>query len=432
MFQDFKLLMLSKFVFASRCLRFVVIVLCLVSANFQQVMSLGHGDSSRSSSTAKRRISSHDDVQNESISSSSCWITMEKKEAMIPSIFQHFVWPDWVLFFSVICFVILFQDFGFTLREFEEYKKSSQARLQAAEKESSNFKLKVDQQNSKLHIQFRSLFQEISHLKAELDVFSSHFNSLDSSPGISAVQASGHVRQVPATINMQSQKCAVKAFGPFSKVPADNLSKQNLATMALVPVRQVPPAQQSSCVPEQTNTVAFMSAVVASTSEAAANKVVRKGNGFQVEQSLVSKEISNPGGVISKEENRSGRPVPGSSSFRLNRVDPSTAQVKKLLSGDYLTFYMGNLSYRANDVTLKTAIENRFPITVDQAVVAYSSDGRSRGCAFVTVRWKEYLNSFSDPNSQSLVQKFCHSLTGKPLFGRPVFVELACNQRRGG
>jgi RNA recognition motif-containing protein len=179
--------------------------------------------------------------------------------------------------------------------------------------------------------------------------------------------------------------------------------------------------------------VAFMSAVVASTSEAAANKVVRKGNGFQVEQSLVSKKISNPGGIVSKEENRSGRPVPGSSSFvRLNRVDPSTAQVKKLLSGDYLTFYMGNLSYRANDVTLKTAIENRFPITVDQAVVAYSSDGRSRGCAFVTVRWKEYLNSFSDPNSQSLVQKFCHSLTGKPLFGRPVFVELACNQRRGG
>ena len=117
---------------------------------------------------------------------------------------------------------------------------------------------------------------------------------------------------------------------------------------------------------------------------------MRKGNGFQVEQSLVSKKISNPGGVISKEENRSGRPVPGSSSFvRLNRVDPSTAKVKKLLSGDYLTFYMGNLSYRATDVTLKTAIENRFPITVDQAVVAYSSDGRSRGCAFVTVRWKE-------------------------------------------
>ena len=110
-------------------------------------------------------------------------------------------------------------------------------------------------------------------------------------------------------------------------------------------------------------------------------------------------------------------------------MDTSTAQVKKLLSGDYLTYCIGNLSYRANDVTLKTAIESRFPIKVDQAVVAYSSDGRSRGCAFATVRWKEYLDSHSDSKSQSLVQKLRHRMTGKPLFGRPVFVELACNQR---
>ena len=107
-----------------------------------------------------------------------------------------------------------------------------------------------------------------------MDVFSSHFNSLDSSPGISAVQASGHVRQVPATINMQSQKCAVKAFGPFSKVPAENLSKQKLATMASVPVCQVPPAHKSTCVPELNSTVAFMSAVV-ETSESKARAATR-------------------------------------------------------------------------------------------------------------------------------------------------------------
>ncbi len=89
-------------------------------------------------------------------------------------------------------------------------------------------------------------------------------------------------------------------------------------------------------------------------------------------------------------------------------------------------FYMDNLTYRANDMTLKTArmIENRLPIKVDQAVVAYSSDGRSRGCAFVTVRWKEYLNSHSRSDSKLV--------TGEPLFDRPVFMELACNQRRGG
>jgi hypothetical protein len=113
-------------------------------------------------------------------------------------------------------------------------------------------------------------------------------------------------------------------------------------------------------------------------------------------------------------------------------MDTSTVQVKKSLAGDYLTFYMGNLSSRANDVTLKAAIENRFPIKVDQAVVTFSSNGRFRGCAFVTVRWKEYFNLHSDSNLQSIVQKFCHSMPGKPLFGRPAFVELACNQRRGG
>jgi hypothetical protein len=73
-------------------------------------MSLEHGDSSRSSSTAKRHITSHDDVQNESISLPSSWIRMEKKEVMIPLIFQHFVWPEWLFYFSVVWFIILVQD----------------------------------------------------------------------------------------------------------------------------------------------------------------------------------------------------------------------------------------------------------------------------------------------------------------------------------
>ena len=259
MFQDFKLLMLSKFVIASRCSRLVVIVLCLVSANFQQVMSLGHGDSSRSSSTAKRRISSQVDVQQQSVPSPTCWISSDEIwicsrnfHARILLLVLYIVGDIWVH--------IVHQAL---IKDRANMMKSSEAKLQAAEEESRNFKLKVDQQNSKLQIQFRSLFQEISDLKAELDVFSSHFNSLDSSPGISAVQASGHVRQVPATINMQLQKCAVKAFSPISKVPADNLSKQKLATMASVSVCQIPPAQPRTCVPEQNNTVAFISAFVA-------------------------------------------------------------------------------------------------------------------------------------------------------------------------
>jgi hypothetical protein len=88
---------------------------------------------------------------------------------------------------------------------------------------------------------------------------------------------------------------------------------------------------------------------------------------------------------------------------------------------------LGNLSYRANDATQK-----KFPISVDQAVVAYSSDGKSRECTFVTVRWKEYLQKQAQVDSQTFIKQFCVRMTGQPLLGRPVFVELACNQRRGG
>jgi len=355
---------------------------------------------------------------------------MDKKDVLFPAIFYQYILPDWicaiVLFLAIACY-----GDPDTVEKFEEYKKSSQAKLQSMEEERKNSKLAVDRQNFLLQKHIQSLVQEISHLKADFNIISLNFNSLEFHRD--AAKASGLVRQVPASIAMLPQKCADKASGPDSKVHADNSSKQKLAQMASVPVRQVPPAQQGFRVPEQNHTVVIMSAAAASNSEVATEKVVRNGNGFQKEQTHASKKFSNQIGFISKEENRGGRPVPGSSSFiRPNRIDTSTAQVEKLLSGDYLTFYMGNLSYRANDATLKSAIENRFPITVDQAVVAYSSDGRSRGCAFVTVRWKEYLNSYSDPNTHSLVQKFCHCLTGKPLFGRPVFVELACNQRRGG
>eukprot|EP00292_Cryptomonas_paramecium_P033547 CAMPEP_0113688724 /NCGR_PEP_ID=MMETSP0038_2-20120614/16704_1 /TAXON_ID=2898 /ORGANISM="Cryptomonas paramecium" /LENGTH=166 /DNA_ID=CAMNT_0000609589 /DNA_START=1148 /DNA_END=1648 /DNA_ORIENTATION=- /assembly_acc=CAM_ASM_000170 len=100
--------------------------------------------------------------------------------------------------------------------------------------------------------------------------------------------------------------------------------------------------------------------------------------------------------VSSKEEKhpvKAGRPLPGSSTFVRDRVDISIAQNQKLLNGQYLTFYMGNLSYRANDSNLKKGIEKRFPITVDQVVVACSTDGRSRGFAFVTVRWANMLSN---------------------------------------
>ena len=401
----FQTLMLSKSAFTSRYSLLVVIALHLVAANLQQVMSLEHGHKSRSSPQENSHIISNGDAFQRSESSPKCWKTMDERNRFPSAIVKHLLIPDWLCILLLV-FAGYFAHTSSRLQiDLEENQKNSIVKLHAMEDSGKAFKISVDQQRSSLQSQNRSLIQENAKLKSELSKLRSLISSLDSNL----------VRD------------AAKAKDPVSKVPADNMSKQKSAAMASVPNQRVP-----SSASEHNQATAFMTAVVDSTSEIVPKKVVSIGKGSQEKQSTVSKKVTKHGGIF-KKENRDVRPVPGSSSFvRAKLIDTSTAQVKKLLSGDYLTLYMGNLSYRANDLTLKTAIEKRLPITVDQAVVAYSSDGRSRGCAFVTVRWKEYLKAFSDPNSQSLVQKFCHSLTGKPLFGRPVFVELACNQRRGG
>ena len=135
-FPRFQATMLSKFAFPSRYSRLVVIALCLVSACFQQVMSLEHGDSSRVS-TAKSRINSHGDVQKQSGSSSTCWITMETKNALFPEIFAQLFFPDWFCVIVLLLFVILQVGTRDVIQEFEEHKTASEAKLQPAEKESS-------------------------------------------------------------------------------------------------------------------------------------------------------------------------------------------------------------------------------------------------------------------------------------------------------
>mmetsp|Transcript_37204 Transcript_37204/g.99001 ORF Transcript_37204/g.99001 Transcript_37204/m.99001 type:complete len:151 (-) Transcript_37204:560-1012(-) len=84
----------------------------------------------------------------------------------------------------------------------------------------------------------------------------------------------------------------------------------------------------------------------------------------------------------------------------------------------------------ANSSNLKDALEQRFPDIVDQAVVACSSDGKSRGCAFVTVRWQEFVNKDSTGKPEHVVKQFCDSVNSAPILGRPVFIELARSQRR--
>mmetsp|Transcript_37211 Transcript_37211/g.99023 ORF Transcript_37211/g.99023 Transcript_37211/m.99023 type:complete len:270 (-) Transcript_37211:1209-2018(-) len=92
----------------------------------------------------------------------------------------------------------------------------------------------------------------------------------------------------------------------------------------------------------------------------------------------------------------------------------------------------------ANSSNLKDALEQRFPDIVDQAVVACSSDGKSRGCAFVTVRWQEFVNKDSTGKPEHVVKQFCDSVNSAPILGRPVLSNsLAVNdvpavQGKGG
>jgi len=345
-------------------------------------------------------------------STSRCWITLAEYENYIPSIFSHIVLPEW-MFLLLLCVGTYFfttfvvQRLLFKILTLEQKLKESQAQCHSLTENNNQlklYKMKIEHQHSFMKTRMQFLVQEISNLNAELDKFRPHIRSLVS-------------------------------------------HRDRVASMASGPANQVP--TRSACVPVQTDAVALMAAVVPSAPKPTVQGGHRSKDGRTFQRANInqvvsiskndsggihSKEEKHQGGIHSKEEKyQGGRPVPGSSSFiRDARIDVSSASARKILAGDYLTFYMGNLSYRANDTNLKAAIEKRLSVPVDQVAVAYSSDGKSRGCAFVTVRWSDYLKSQTNFNAETLVHNLCSSLTGKPLFGRPVFVELASSQRRGG
>jgi hypothetical protein len=403
-----------NFAFISRVMRLVAFSYILHASSFQQVMASyasSHQQSRMNSATASTR------------STSRCWITLAEYENYIPSIFSHIVLPEW-MFLLLLCVGTYFfttfvvQRLLFKILTLEQKLKESQAQCHSLTENNNQlklYKMKIEHQHSFMKTRMQFLVQEISNLNAELDKFRPHIRSLVS-------------------------------------------HRDRVASMASGPANQVP--TRSACVPVQTDAVALMAAVVPSAPKPTVQgghrskdgRTFQRANNNQVvsiskndsggihskeekyQGGIHSKEEKYQGGIHSKEEKyQGGRPVPGSSSFiRDARIDVSSASARKILSGDYLTFYMGNLSYRANDTNLKAAIEKRLSVPVDQVVVAYSSDGKSRGCAFVTVRWSDYLKSQSNFNAETLVHNLCSSLTGKPLFGRPVFVELASSQRRGG
>ena len=381
-----------NFAFMSRVMRLVAFSYILHASSFQQVMASyasSHQQSRMNSATASTR------------STSRCWITLAEYENYIPSIFSHIVLPEW-MFLLLLCVGTYFfttfvvQRLLFKILTLEQKLKESQAQCHSLTENNNQlklYKMKIEHQHSFMKTRMQFLVQEISNLNAEVDKFRPHIRSLVS-------------------------------------------HRDRVASMASGPANQVP--TRSACVPVQTDAVALMAAVVPSAPKPTVQGGHRSKDGRTFQRANINQVVSisknDSGRIHSKEEKyQGGRPVPGSSSFiRDARIDVSSASARKILSGDYLTFYMGNLSYRANDTNLKAAIEKRLSVPVDQVAVAYSSDGKSRGCAFVTVRWSDYLKSQSNFNAETLVHNLCSSLTGKPLFGRPVFVELASSQRRGG
>ena len=116
---------------------------------------------------------------------------------------------------------------------------------------------------------------------------------------------------------------------------------------------------------------------------------------------------------------------------------------------EFLTFYVGNLHFAANTYQIKKAVENATGMPVDQVVVAKTSSGESRGCAFVTVRWRDFIcitYDCSDRLKQMMkidgikyhlkygsniwTNAFCSIMSHERIRGRRISVELARSQRR--
>ena len=73
---------------------------------------------------------------------------------------------------------------------------------------------------------------------------------------------------------------------------------------------------------------------------------------------------------------------------------------------EFLTFYVGNLHYSANSYQVRKAVEKAvgFPKIVDQVVIAKTSTGESRGCAFVTICWKDHVQLVFDENKSNIAK----------------------------
>ncbi len=105
----------------------------------------------------------------------------------------------------------------------------------------------------------------------------------------------------------------------------------------------------------------------------------------------------------------------------------------------FRTFYVGNLSFKAKSSDIQQAFEKHLSIKVDSVMIARDSTGKSRGCAFVTMRWREFhvrnpgFLRCKDPSTQD--DKWSRILTyimdQQSICGRQIYVGVARSQRRG-
>ena len=104
----------------------------------------------------------------------------------------------------------------------------------------------------------------------------------------------------------------------------------------------------------------------------------------------------------------------------------------------FRTFYVGNLYFKAKSTDIQQAFEKQLSMKVDSVVIARDSNGKSRGCAFVTMRWKEFHNrnpGYNRDQEPALQEKLwadylVNIMNQENVCGRKIYVELARSQRR--
>ena len=104
----------------------------------------------------------------------------------------------------------------------------------------------------------------------------------------------------------------------------------------------------------------------------------------------------------------------------------------------FQTFYVGNLSFKAKASDIQQAFEKHLSMKADSVVIARDSTGKSRGCAFITMRWNEYhvsnpgYNRDKDPSTQDKVwsKLLASIMSQQSVCGRQIYVQVARSQRR--